>query len=91
MVTKQEVLTNITQLKDVISNVSKGGDEDMLSYYEQMLRMQEFILVEMLSLQPQIIGEGTQEVYYTDNFGIVTPENAKNIVRIFGSLRGSIV
>ncbi len=90
MVTKQEVLSNIEQLKDVIANVSKSGDYDSINYYEQMLKMQEYILIEMLSLQPEVVGQGPKETYYTDNFGMVTPENAKDIIKLFGSLRGGM-
>lgn len=85
---KLEILQNISQLKEVVSNVSKSADADFLGYYEQMLRMQEYLLVEIMSQQPISDNEKTQEVYYTDNYGVITPESARSIISLLGSIKG---
>lgn len=82
---KDDVIANITQLREVISNLNKSGDKDTVGYYENILRLQEHMLVEILSEQK----EPDQQVFYhTDNYGVVTPETAKQLVKVIGTLRG---
>lgn len=88
MIDKNDVLLNISQLREVVSNASKSGDKDILGYYEQMLRMQEYILVEMVSMEEDKGHDVTVSSYFTDNFGIITPERAKILIKNLGSLRG---
>jgi hypothetical protein len=80
---KIEVLENIENLKAAVTDNKYLEDKHLLGYYNQMLQMQEFLLVEILAELP----ESSDECYFTNSYGWITPKSSKMIISLLGSIK----
>jgi hypothetical protein len=76
-----QILSNIEYYAETVVILSKNGDPEMIAMYEEKLKESELELIQYLSEQPPRIGDITTIMYRTNNFGIVTPEIARHIIK----------
>lgn len=77
----QDALDRVEWLNDTIARVSRNGDTDMLSMYEEKLKNAEFELLKAISTLQLPEGEDiTLTLYRTTYFGIVSPQMARRML-----------
>ena len=70
----------IEYLNDTITNLSHSGDNDFVAAYEEKLKQAEIMLITELAKEVGENGDITLIMYRTTNFGIVTPQIAKQLL-----------
>ena len=67
-------------LNETIISFSKSGDNDFVAVYEEKLKQAEIMLITELAKEVELGGDVTLIMYRTTNFGIVTPQIAKQLL-----------
>ena len=66
-------------INETINTLSRSGDLDFISAYEEKLKNIEILLVTELAKEADKSEDTTLIMYRTTNFGIVTPQIARRI------------
>ena len=70
----------IQYLNETIITFSKSGDNDFVAAYEAKLKTAEIALIQELAKEVDQGSDITLIMYRTTNFGIITPQIAKQLL-----------